>query len=147
MSKAKNVGPLESLKLKSSCEMCGATNRRKEAKPLKPAFDPSGQPKTLCRECRIGSAELLESRRRRPMVVTLEGGVAQSVFVVAPERPKGYLGVDFEVLDYDVLTGGSYTYADAKACWQGLSSQLRAYIEKHLPEEHRRFQERISAKS
>lgn len=142
-----NAGPLESLKLRNYCEMCGATNRKKGAAPLEPAFDPSGTPKTLCCGCRIGSAELLEARRRRPVVVTLEGGIAQSVFQVAPERPKGYLGVDYEVLDYDVLTGGSYTPEDVKAAWQGLSPQLRAYVAAHLPEEYSEIQERISAKS
>ena len=53
------AGPLESLKLKTHCEMCEATNRNKGAAPLEPAFDPSGQARTLCRNCRIGSAELL----------------------------------------------------------------------------------------
>jgi len=138
-------GPLESLKLKNYCEMCGATNRKKGAAPLEPAFDPGGKPKTLCRECRMGSAEVLDTQRRRPAVVTVEGGIVQSVFQVTPELPKGYLGVNYEVLDYDVLTGGSYTPDDVKAAWQGLSPQLRAYIEKHLPKEYTEIQERISA--
>lgn len=56
-------GPLELLEregLLDHCEMCG--NKDKSA-ALEPAFDPSGKPKTLCRECRIGSAELREARR------------------------------------------------------------------------------------
>jgi hypothetical protein len=56
-------GPLELLEregLSDHCEMCG--NQEKCAS-LEPAFDPSGQPKTLCRECRIGSAELLANKR------------------------------------------------------------------------------------
>ena len=140
-----NAGPLESLKLKSSCEMCGATNRQKAAKPLEPAFDPSGQPKTLCRECRIGSAEVLDTKRRRPVVVTLEGGIAQSVFQVAQEQKQGFQGVDYEVLDWDAWEN-VYSPEGVKAYWQGLSPQLRAYVQKHLPEEYSRIQERISAK-
>lgn len=49
--------PLESLTLKDHCEMCGHTTH------LEPAFDPSAQPKTLCDQCRIGSAELLADVR------------------------------------------------------------------------------------
>ncbi len=63
-------GILESLKLKRHCEMCGATNKKpksvlehhKDEFQLEPAFNPSGQPMTLCRDCRIGSAELLADR-------------------------------------------------------------------------------------
>jgi hypothetical protein len=50
-------GRLERLKLKKYCEMCGGKT------VLEPAFNPSGKPKTLCRACRIGSAELLQDRR------------------------------------------------------------------------------------
>ncbi len=60
---SQKTGSLASLKLKTRCEMCGATNRRKGAAPLEPAFDPSGRPKILCRKCRIGSAELLAQGR------------------------------------------------------------------------------------
>jgi hypothetical protein len=51
--------PLESLVLKHHCEMCGA---RKGEPYLEPAFDPCGQPMTLCRDCRIGSSELIVER-------------------------------------------------------------------------------------
>src|ERR1700739_984889 len=66
--KANTKGPLESLKLKNHCEMCGVSERhvssvvRDIVMPLEPAFNPSGQPKTLCRDCRIGSAELIRER-------------------------------------------------------------------------------------
>jgi hypothetical protein len=58
-------GPLESLVLKDYCEMCGVTALAagRVGVLLEPAFDPSGQPKTLCQDCRIGSAELLADRR------------------------------------------------------------------------------------
>ena len=60
-----HLGPLESLVLKDHCEMCGVTALAagRVGVLLEPAFDPSGQPKTLCRDCRIGSAELLADRR------------------------------------------------------------------------------------
>jgi hypothetical protein len=64
-------GPLESLELEGLsdyCEMCGAAERKPGGSKtqdvgLEPAFNPSGQPKTLCRDCRIGSAELLANKR------------------------------------------------------------------------------------
>jgi hypothetical protein len=54
-------GQLESLVLKDHCEMCGV-RRRKVRKYLEPAFNPDGQPMTLCRHCRIGSSELIVER-------------------------------------------------------------------------------------
>ncbi len=60
-----HLGPLESLVPKDHCEMCGVTALAagRVGVLLEPAFDPSGQPKTLCQDCRIGSAELLADRR------------------------------------------------------------------------------------
>jgi hypothetical protein len=55
-------GPLESYKMAGHCEMCGANDFQPHPE-LEPAFNPSGQPKTLCRDCRIGSAELLADQR------------------------------------------------------------------------------------
>ena len=52
-------GPLERHKLANYCEMCGVAHYRFR---LEAGFDPSGQVKTLCAECRIGSAELREER-------------------------------------------------------------------------------------
>jgi hypothetical protein len=57
-------GPLVSLALKDYCEMCGASRRHPASLPLEAAFDPSGQAKTLCRDCRMGSAELLHERSK-----------------------------------------------------------------------------------
>lgn len=57
-------GPLESLTLKDHCEMCGRTEEIYGLRAkLEAAFDPDDQPKTLCYECRIGSAELLYDSR------------------------------------------------------------------------------------
>jgi len=69
---ANKPGPLESYPTLAYCEMCGARDYKKQGSVvaghaglagLEPAFDPSGQPKTLCRDCRIGSAELLADVR------------------------------------------------------------------------------------
>jgi hypothetical protein len=67
-----NVGPLQSYPMFAHCEMCGATNYKRQGSiaagaaglaGLEPAFNPSGEPMTLCRDCRIGSAELLADAR------------------------------------------------------------------------------------
>jgi hypothetical protein len=54
-NETKKLGPLESLQLLKHCEMCGA---RGAGARLEPAFSPSWIARTLCRDCRIGSAEL-----------------------------------------------------------------------------------------
>jgi hypothetical protein len=63
LSKRRLAGPLESLTLEGYCEMCG--DRSGWGGPnggLEPAFNPSGQPMTLCRPCRIGSAEVRDAQ-------------------------------------------------------------------------------------
>ncbi len=65
-------GPLESLKLKDHCEMCGANYKSSDhanGRSLEAAFNPSGKPMTLCRDCRIGSAELLADQRKELLEV------------------------------------------------------------------------------
>lgn len=57
-------GPLEVLDgegLENHCEMCGDS---KLGACLEAAFNPSGQAKTLCYACRIGSAEVLSNLRK-----------------------------------------------------------------------------------
>jgi hypothetical protein len=61
-------GPLESYKMAGHCEMCGASDFQPHPE-LEPAFNPSGEPKTLCRDCRIGSAELLADVRAELLTV------------------------------------------------------------------------------
>lgn len=68
------TGPLESLKKKTHCEMCGAVEHKTKAARLEPAFDPSGQAKTLCFDCRIGSAELLAAQRAKLLSLTQKIG-------------------------------------------------------------------------
>ena len=59
-------GPLERLALlpardrKNYCEMCG---KRDTSARLEPGFTPDGQAKTLCAQCRLGSAEILSDQR------------------------------------------------------------------------------------
>jgi hypothetical protein len=67
---ANKPGPLESYKMAAHCEMCGANSldgRHRALVPralnLEAAFNPSGQPMTLCFDCRIGSAEILADVR------------------------------------------------------------------------------------
>jgi len=56
-------GPLESLPLKSYCEMCGERSGRDALHgDLEAGFDPSGRAMTLCRACRAGSAESREAQ-------------------------------------------------------------------------------------
>jgi hypothetical protein len=114
-------GPLERLErrgLKKHCQMCGNNDAPGQ---LEPAFNPDGKPMTLCRLCRIGSAELLADRRaKKPYVlVTVSGGVADVV--------QGSSVVDVDILDYDNL----------RDCGPGdiqLSDGEWAYLEKHSPE-------------
>lgn len=51
--------PLQSLELVDHCQMCGRVHEAR----LEAAFDPGGEAKTLCWECRMGSAELLWAER------------------------------------------------------------------------------------
>jgi hypothetical protein len=67
MQPVNKPGPLESLQargLKDYCEMCGARSDA-ERDWFEPAFNPDGEPKTLCRDCRIGSSELLSAKREK----------------------------------------------------------------------------------
>ena len=66
------AGPLQSYPNFPHCEMCGASDYKRQGNiaagtvglvGLEPAFNPSGEPMTLCRNCRIGSAELLADAR------------------------------------------------------------------------------------
>jgi hypothetical protein len=64
-SEASNPGPLESYKMADHCEMCGRQRGAgwEGSAKLEPGFNPSGKPKTLCYDCRIGSAEILADVR------------------------------------------------------------------------------------
>jgi hypothetical protein len=122
--------PLESLKVKKHCEMCGAGRKGM----LEPAFDPSGKPKTLCRDCRIGSAELLAARRGQPVIVVIEGGCLNHVFQIIDGRP---VHLAHDLIDWD------YAESDPREFWEKRTPELRAFIQKNFPEEFRSIQEGI----
>jgi hypothetical protein len=92
---ANKQGPLESYKMAGHCEMCGAPGKRPSGTfttaRLEPAFNPSGEPKTLCQDCRIGSAELLADVRAdlltqlKALVVQIE---ASGHLIVPPNVKK-----------------------------------------------------------
>ncbi|SRR6266480_2743545 len=99
-----HLGPLESLVLKDHCEMCGVTALAagRVGVLLEPAFDLSGQPKTLCRDCRIGSAELLADRRlsfnERELATVLaalrywQRAIGVDSLPVGPREKSAYMG-------------------------------------------------------
>jgi hypothetical protein len=125
------AGPLESLKLKTHCEMCGATNWNKGAAPLEPAFDPSGRPKILCRKCRIGSAELLA--QPRTINVEVSGGVVQAVQNL-PERCTWIL------LDWDDFE------SDPVETWERTDEHTRKFIQKKYPDSYDKVMNAINAR-
>jgi hypothetical protein len=118
---SQNAGSLASLKLKTRCEMCGATNQNKGAAPLEPALDPSGRPKILCRSCRIGSAELLAQPRR--IYVEVSGGVVQAV----QNLPKH---CNWIVLDWDNFE------SDPVETWERADEQMRKFIQERHPDSY-----------
>lgn len=123
MSRTKGV--LESLRLKRHCEMCGATNKKpksvlehhKNEFQLEPAFNPSGQPMTLCRDCRIGSAELLATRKPY-LLISVSGGIAD----IAVNDSQ----IDVDILDFDNLK-------DATPETISLSDREWDYLKKNGP--------------
>jgi hypothetical protein len=116
-------GPLESLKLVKYCQMCGNSDATNE---LEPAFNPSGVPMTLCRDCRIGSAELLaESRAVKPYVlIVVSGGVA--------ELAKGSETADVDILDFDNLKEDTRETVS-------LSDREWEYLQAEYPEQYARL--------
>jgi hypothetical protein len=145
-------GALESLKLKPYCQMCGARDsapRRDkyghwvvtQDPKLEPAFKPDGKAATLCQTCRMGSAEILASKRKREMIlIFVEGGLVNGV--VYPTR-KPPTSVSYDVIDYDCLETDSNE--DIAEYFAGRSETTREYMRKHLPDEYARFQVAIDA--
>ena len=81
-------------------------------------------------------------KHEKPVVVVVEGGIVQSVFRVDASKRKGYVFVDYELVDYDVFeTEGSKEIAEI---WKGFSPELRAYFKKHLKREYAKFRARIA---
>ena len=118
--KANQPGPLQSYKMKDHCEMCGITdaacrNHDDSAAHLEPAFNPSGQLMTLCRDCRIGSAEILAAERANGRaIITVYGGVAE----------VGESSVPVDIIDYDNLK--ELCAAEFNHAW--LSKDAKRYL-------------------
>jgi len=82
------------------------------------------------------------TKQEKPVVVVVEGGIVQTVFRIDASRPKGYVFVDYELVDYDVFeTEGAEEIAEI---WNGFSPELKAYFKKHLKREYAKFQARIA---
>lgn len=121
---AANPGVLEEIIQEHSgvftyCETCGADSTHY----LEPAFDPAGEAKVLCMECRIGSAESLADRRaemEKVLRMVVEGNTRfeelkksaakaiNPVFVnhaPAPSGPEGSLPCVYVDISGGVLQG------------------------------------------
>jgi hypothetical protein len=70
-----------------------------------------------------------------PLVIFVEGGVVQDVGRV---NTSGFLAVEHEVMDYDILEGNSDE--DVQDYFERRSPELKAYMEKFLPDEFQKFQ-------
>jgi hypothetical protein len=82
------------------------------------------------------------AKHEKPLVVVVEGGIVQTVFRVDASKRKGYVFVDYELVDYDVFeTEGAGEIAEI---WNGFSPELKAYFKKHLKNEYAKFQVRIA---
>lgn len=82
------------------------------------------------------------AKNEKPVVVVVEGGIVQTVFRVDASKLKGYVFVDYELVDYDVFeTEGAQEIAEI---WNGFSPELKAYFKKHLKREYAKFQARIA---
>ena len=75
-----------------------------------------------------------------PLAIFIEGGLVQDVGRLTP---KGFLDVEYELMDYDVLE--TIDDFEVKEYFERRSPELRAYIQKFLPEEYAKFQEAIDA--
>jgi len=51
------------------------------------------------------------AKHEKPVVVVVEGGIVQTVFRVDASKRKGYVFVDYELVDYDVVKLGSTAHA------------------------------------
>lgn len=135
--------PLEALKLKTYCEACGDRDKgARHRAHLEPAFNANWEPKTLCRACRIGCAELLEQRNNvapRPLVIVLEGGLCQDVFRI--DSSGAAIDLTHTVLDWDQFEQDPAE--DIADRFAGYPTEVKQYIRTKLPEVYEQFQEAI----
>jgi len=74
------------------------------------------------------------------IVVFLEGGLVAGVVDLDSPRPSS--GIEYEVMDYDVLEGGD-SPEEVREYLDNKTPELLAYMKRYLPEEYARFQEAI----
>lgn len=75
--------------------------------------------------------------KKQELVVFVEGGIVQAVIDLNARRPEK--GIEYEVMDYDVLDGGN-SPAEIKEYFENRSKKLIAYMKRVLPREYERFQ-------
>jgi hypothetical protein len=84
------------------------------------------------------ASKKIEQALGGPLVIFVEGGLVQDVGRV---NAKGFLAVDHEVVDYDILEGT--TDVEVKEYFERRSPAVQAYMRQYLPDEYERFQEAI----
>jgi hypothetical protein len=78
-----------------------------------------------------------------PLVIFVEGGLVQDVGRVnAKGNAEGFLSVEYDIVDYDVLDHGN-SNEEVKEYFERRSPAVQAYMKLYLPDEYARFQERI----
>jgi len=70
-----------------------------------------------------------------PLVIFIEGGLVQDVGRV---RPSGFLAVEYDLVDYDVLDQNSP--ADVKEYWDRRSDEAKEYLKNFVPDSYDAFQ-------
>lgn len=86
------------------CQMCGRTSGLKEAP------DPSGNIKTLCRDCRVGSQMLLKKRSNPSELLILGANPAEVEEELIEEIPTGaHSLIDQHVQEIDLPSGSTIT--------------------------------------
>jgi hypothetical protein len=107
-------------------------NRAEQARLLRSAASAleHGRRKTASRK--------IEQALGGPLVIFVEGGLVQDVGRV---NDDGFLSVEYDIVDYDILEGTVDT--DVKDYFERRSPAVQAYMKKYLPDEFERFQEAI----
>jgi hypothetical protein len=84
------------------------------------------------------ASKKIEQALGGPLVIFAEGGLVQDVGRVSD---TGFLDVEYDIVDYDVLEGN--TDVEVKEYFERRSPAVQAYMKQYLPEEYERFQEAI----
>jgi hypothetical protein len=79
--------------------------------------------------------------KEKPLVIFVEGGLVQDVIYLNPRAKRGYESAEYDLVDYDIFDGSSNQ--EVKEYFERRSPEVIAYMRKHLPQEYKKFQERI----